>query len=67
MVHKFRTVQLSDLLSDCDLVQVQKFINTNDWEGLHVFLQSRDKELRKRGVIPDYLYYQIEFAVKRGQ
>lgn len=66
MVHKYKTVQLGDLLSDCDLVQVQKFVNAGDWEGLHVFLQSREKELRKRGVVPDYLFYQIQYRVMRG-
>jgi hypothetical protein len=67
MVHKvFKTVELKDLLSDCDLVQVESFVNKDDWNGLREFLRSKEKELMSRGVVPDYLYYQIEYNVKYG-
>ena len=59
MSNEWRTVELGDLLSKKDLKEVKKFIKKDDDKGLREFLRSREKELKAKGVLPDYLYYYL--------
>lgn len=55
-----KIIKLSALFNSKELGQLLYFINSNDWAGLRIFLNSKKENLEKKGVLPDYLYYWLQ-------
>lgn len=60
----WKTARLGELLTDVQGVQVGKFIGRKDAKGLHQYLKSIESDLKRKGVVADYLYYLLAYEFK---
>jgi len=61
-----RTVKLADLLSNKQIKEVVTYLKRKDatTQGLKKLLKKYDKQLKEKGVLPEYLAYSIWFQLK---
>lgn len=52
-----KSKQLSEILEKFDLIIAKQLIDNKEWDKLREFLNSIDSKLKKKGLLPDYLYY----------
>lgn len=55
-----KTIKLSALFNSKELGRILDFLNSNDWAGLRIFLNSKKEDLEKKGVLPDFIYYWLQ-------
>jgi len=60
-----KTIKLAELFNDEEIHTILDFINTGAWATLRLFLNQKKKRLKKKGVLPDYLYYWLEFQFRK--
>jgi len=63
----WKTIKLTELLNPDEIVKVRTYMNTGNWTSLKGFLQERRKKLEARGVLPDYLFYYLQWFKKRSE
>ena len=58
-----KSAKLGSLLDEKEMAEVKKFIDKNDDKGLRNYLNApeRKAKLLKKGVVSDYLYYNLVF------
>jgi len=59
-----RVISLGELFDDKDLRTLNAFINKKDLKGMRAFLDSKQSSLLEKGVVPDYLYYYLQYAFR---
>jgi hypothetical protein len=62
---EWNVVSMGDLFDKKELRAIRELINKGDKEGLRKFLNEREEKLKEKGVLPDYLYYYLEFTFKK--
>jgi hypothetical protein len=61
MSREMRTVKLGDILTPEQGDKVVSFINAKDKQGLRDYLTSIKDDLDGHEVVPNYLYYMLEY------
>jgi len=56
----YREVSLGELFDDDAIEQLTKILKSKDDKALKDFLVARGYELRRKGVVPEYLYYWLK-------
>lgn len=63
---EWKTTKLSDLLNNKQILEVRDYLNKKDatTQGLAKLLKKYDEQLRKKGVLPEYLAYNLWYQLK---
>jgi len=56
-----RAVELKELLTPEEIAKVSEYLERKDFKGLKEFLKKREKKLKEKGVLPEYLTYYLEY------
>jgi len=59
-----KEIQLKDILNKEQIKEVLKLIKRDDGVNLRIYLDSIKDDLKKKGVLSDYLYYYLVNAFK---
>ena len=63
-MEKMKTIQLNEIFDDDEIQIMINHINSNELTQLRKFLNSKKTKLEKVGILPDYLYYYLQYALK---
>lgn len=66
-MEEYKTIELGKLFNKTQLKEILAFINKNKWAELREYLNKSKKELKKKGILPDYLYYFLLSKFGNGQ
>jgi hypothetical protein len=64
--NEWKTIPLKDLFSETDFKKVLYLLNTNKLVELKEFLISKRQELESKIVMPEYLYYYLQYLKQSG-
>ena len=62
----WKQVELKDLLSNEEILDVELFIREKDWINLKIYLNKSPlkEKLKEKGVLADYLFYYLQASLK---
>jgi hypothetical protein len=63
----WKTMELGELFDRDELRKVAGFMKSENWDGLKTFLRERKEKLEAKGVLPDYLFYYLQYIKKRNE
>lgn len=55
-----KTIKLSDIFNSKEIDTILDCINSGSWATLRLFLNQKKRKLKKKGILPDYLFYWLE-------
>jgi len=63
---EWKTVKLASLLNNKQIIEVKDYLNRKDatTQGLAKLLKKYDKQLKEKGVLPEYLAYNLWYQLK---
>jgi hypothetical protein len=59
----WKIIKLKELFDSSELNLLLELINENDFKKVREFLNARKEKLKKKGILPDYLYYYLLYKL----
>lgn len=65
MPEDWKTIEMKELFTDEEIKEITKLLNKKDYDALRKFLREREKKLAEKGILPDYLFYYLQFVAEQ--